>query len=326
MAGEGYYESGDLGSAGRLASIAQFHEDRGRSIRVIAVEAHDAAFTQLQANTAELRGFIEVRHADWRTELPALLKELQGYFVFFFVDPMGVVEIPWSSMSQIVTRPDSEILVNFNSSIAARLAGFVLNGKTDTGQAARIEEVMNGMAWTSGASEARDRHELHEHLATTYARLIGVHGNFIVCWSLVREGVEEGLNKYHLIFASRHSKPFPVLNDILALQHHRLLKERALANPLPLLPQTETEYDREHLMTITQALANSLLRDEGLRGWQGSISDLIDRCFRSRFGDYASKWYADAVTLLVDQQHVATIGQAKRRGGKLQRDTIVKFI
>jgi three-Cys-motif partner protein len=317
MAAEGYYRTGDAGSAGRLAEIASRHADAGRDVRVIAIEKNPAAFKRLQANTEHVRDFIDVRQGSWNEQLEPLLEELTGYFVFFFVDPMGVKEIRWEWMEPIVTRTNSELLVNFNSSIAARLAGYVLNGRSG-GWGDLLRAVMNGEAWLEGLAAARSENKTPAHLAEAYADLLGTRGGYAVSWSSIAKEGDRGQHKYHMLFASRHMKAFEVMNEIMATQHENLRRERTLAdNASKLLPMSSEDYDTERQAALVQQLADSISTDESLRSWRGTIAELRKKAFISRFGEFNFKHYASAVTLLVDRGRATASGDPKRRAGKL---------
>ena len=314
MAGEGYYASGDLGSAGRLAALAQAHRDDGRSVKVIAIEENAEAFRALESNTAAVRAFVGVRNARWQDQVQPLLDELQGSFVLFFVDPMGIEEIPWNDLSPLITRQNTELLINFNSSIAARLAGLVMSGRNSP----VLAGCFDGDSWTTGIDEARATQGTHQHMASAYMNLLHGRGNYAVSSSPIAEFGDRGRHKYHMIFASRNIKAFAVMNDILAIQHENLERSRAAAGALPLFPFNPDEYEREKEDRINRELADSLARDVTLRGWSGTIQDLRIRAFRSRFATYKFMYYAGAVTLLVDQQRIGLLSADKRRRSKGQ--------
>lgn len=321
MAGEGFYSSGDAGSAGRLATIASNHAASGRQVRVIAIESHRAAFNSLKKNTEHVRKFIDVRHAHWEKQVPGLLNELAGEFAFIFIDPMGIRQIPWHALASFVSRPSTELLVNFNSGIAARLAGLSVKGKP----VPALDAAMGDDGWKEGVKEALDRHTTHNHMAAAYQKRLAHKGNFTVSSSPVAKDGDQGQHKYHLMFASRNVKAFEIVNDILAAQREEIRRSRALQEQLPLFPVTPAQYDEERVAGLVSALAESLASDPTLRGWQGTIQELRQRAFLTRFASFKFMLYAAAVTLLVEQHRATVIGEEKRRGGKLQLSVSVRL-
>jgi len=321
MAGEGFYSTGDPGSAGRLAKIAQTHAASGRRVRVIAIEANKAAFTRLEKNTEHVRAFIEVRHGKWQDQVSGLLGELADEFVFFFVDPMGIKQIPWDSLAPFVARPDSELLINFNSGIAARLAGLIVGGTPMPS----LDAAMGDDDWKNGVKEALAQHTTHHHMAAAYRKRLALEGNYIVSSSPIAKDGDQGQHKYHMMFASRNLKAFEVVNDILAIQREQIRRSRALANQLPLFKVTGEQYDLEREAGLINALAESLASDPTLRGWSGTIEQLRRIAFRTRFAAFKFMYYAAAITLLVDQGRAFVTGPDKRRAGKLQLSVSVRL-
>ena len=330
MAGEGYYDMGQAGSTGYFATIAGDHLNRGRAIRCIAFEANGTAFQRLEKNTRSARAFVDVRHARWETQVSELLEELTGEFVFFFVDPMGVREIPWGSLKAIVERQRAEVLINFSSVIAARLAGKALSRGPNSGENRRLVTVMDGDYWESGVEQARDDGRLGTYLADQYAGFVSRHGRHAAAWTQVRERGVSGRPKYHLIFLGRHPKAFAVMNDILNIQRERLMKQEATKKPLPLFADLDADfaetYEADRHEALVSELANSIASDAKFRGRIATISNIFDEGFGSRFAEFKQALYAPAVTRLVDDGRAAVVGEDKRHRGQLQRKVMVRIL
>lgn len=315
MAGEGYYQSGESGSTGHFVAIAQRHLENGRNVRAIAFEANATAFGRLTANTEAVRSFVSVRQGKWEPHVPALLGELADDFAFFFVDPMGVRDISWTALEPLVKRAPSELLINFNSVVAARLAGKALEQGDDCGEYRRLLTVMGGDYWVPGAGAARNSGTLGRYMAQQYAEFLAGAGGYTVSSGLVREFGLHGRPKYHLVFASRNTRAFQIMNDILYAQRERLLaEERPRLGPLfEGLDEFADTYSSEREEALVLELTNSLANDERLRGRAVSIEQLFDIAFRSRFAEYKKALYVRAATALVDQGRASVIGEERRR-------------
>lgn len=283
MAGEGYYASGDAGSTGTLVEVAKDNLRAGRPVRCISVEANNVAFERLQANTAEAGAFVESIHGRWEDLVGDLLMQTDGEFTFFFVDPMGIREIDWAHLEQLVRRDNTELLINFNSTVASRLAGSLGSEKVGSeGRVERLNKVMGGDYWQTGYAEARRRHETQQHLTEVYAKHLGEIGGFGVCWTPIRETGLTGRTKYHLVFASRHRKAFEIMNDILFRQKERLSTEIAESAEVPLLemdPEWLARQSEENQLArethLVRALAESLAADNDLRGHEVTVGELF---------------------------------------------------
>jgi three-Cys-motif partner protein len=326
MAGEGSYESGDLGSAGTLAQIAAANQAAGRPIQLRAIEANDSAFERLKANTSAAGDFTKVEHAKWEEKVETLLADLQRQFVFFFVDPMGVREIPWTALKPLVERQNTELLINFNSTVAARLGG-ISAGTSPHANASRrtLVSVLGGDYWQDGLGPARAEGGTHHHFASVYMRFICQQGHYAACSVPIAERGIAGRPKYHLIFASRNGKAFEVMNYILHSQRERLRKESTLANELPLFAeQLATTYDTDRESQLVGELARSLAVDPMLRN-AISVQDLFRKGLMSRFAAFKAAHYRRAATTLLEDGVIEVIGNEKRHSGYLQTSVRVRL-
>ncbi len=330
MAGEGYYSTGEDGSAGRLAEIAKRHRSQGRNVRVIAVEANAEAYERLESNTAGLRDFIQVRNADWREEVDTILEETNGAFVFFFVDPMGLEQIPWNDVSRLLARPSSEVLINFSSPTAARLAGIVLDGSRGHEKSLQsLEAAMGGASWGPGAEEARAVRQLPGHMAAAYAAAIEATTDHDTRRTLISKDGEAGVPKYHLVFASRVPRAFEIMHGIIASQRERLRRDAVLARhaePM-LMPFSAEDIEDAHADALINALASSLENDPALSGRTLTIRSLRTEALTTfgRFGFFREGLYRPAVTRLVDSGAAAVCGEDVRSGAYLRLDVPVRL-
>ncbi|MPY81313.1 MAG: three-Cys-motif partner protein TcmP, partial [Actinophytocola sp.] len=289
MAGEAQYSSGDLGSTGHFAAIAAGNAALGRQVRCIAYEANDRAFAMLEANTAQVRALVEVRHARWETEVSGLLSDLRGDFALFFVDPMGLRDIPWSALEAIVRRDASELLVNFASPTAARLVGKWRSGTpTAAGDKARLDAVYGGDSWIVAAGQSTTSGgELHERLARHYAERLASVGSYSVARQTIRQAGARGRPKYHIMFASRAPLAFEIMNGVLAGQTERLRLEALAATSRIPEGQLSLNLDTESVeeaarRLLVERLAASFVHDESLRGRPMTVERLFRSAFSSR--------------------------------------------
>lgn len=319
MAGEARYESGELGSTGHFARIASANAAVGRSIRCIAYETNPAAFAKLEANTADVRQLVDVRNARWEEDVPALLRDIQGDFAFFFVDPMGLREISWSALDPLLTRPSSEILVNFASPIAARLVGKWRRGApTATGDKNRLDAVFGGESWVSVVSPYQTTSgELLQSLAQHYADRVAAVGQYGVASQTIRQGGASGKPKYHLIFGSRNELAFVLLSGIIAGQTERLKIEALQASTRIPEGQIAMVLDVESPEQVAgrllvEELANSLVHDPELLGRPMTLTQLYREAIDSRFGEYRRALYRAAVFDKLDPEGRVIIHDRKR--------------
>lgn len=331
MAGEGIYGSGDLGSTGHFAAIAESNAAAGRRVRCIAYEADDRAFAMLEANTAHVRDFVDVRHARWETQIDDLLADIRGDFALFFVDPMGLRDIPWASLHPLLRRQNSELLVNFASPTAARLVGKWRRGAaTAEGDKARLDLVYGNDSWISAAAQApTNSGDLHERLAEHYADRLAHAGDYVVAWQTIRQAGAGGRPKYHIMFASRAQLAFAIMNGVLAGQSERLRLEALAAASRPpegqlsltLATESAEEVAKRRLV---ENLADSLVRDESLRGRRMTLEELFNSAFMSRFADYRRPLYREAVSLLAQQGRVL-VHDGRTRGTMLQWGAVIEL-
>ena len=332
MAASGYYDTGEAGSAGLLGEVAAQARAAGRDVQVIAVEqAHDA-FTKLRENTAPHCEFVEVLEGTWDLHVTHILHRTRGAFAFFFVDPMGIREIMWRDVRPLAVRQDSEMLVNFASVAAARVAGNVLSASQYRQEyAATLRGVMNGDQRRENAPHARLHEELGEHLARQYAALLEREAAYVTGRSLVREGGYRGRPKYHLIFATRDQSgsAWDVMNHAIYTERERWRERDAEATEVPLfrdafeLNQEAARVPREN--EHARHLAESLRSDRTLRGRTMNLEQLFNTAVRSRLGIYGKPLYRRAATSLEEDGWLKKIRGRKWRDEYLMWNSIVQF-
>ena len=329
MAAEGYYASGDPGSTGRLASIAERNAAAGRTVRCIAYESNTTAFARLQGNVAHAHEWVDVRNARWEDHTAELLDELQGDFVVFFVDPMGLIS--WQALAPLAQRDHSEVMVNFSSTTAARLAGRWRKGGTSAAaDAARLDEVFGGRRWTQAVEDASAPGTLHQRLAETYAMLLRDEAQYGVAWQPIAQRGSAGRPKYHIMFGSRHPKAFQVMNDVLASQSQRVeqenspaarAREAAQARGQTLMDLGDAQSAEENSI---ERLATSLAEDELLSGRHLVLSAMFDTAMRSRFGEFRRTHYRLAASRLLGRGLLIQ-ESGTTRGGLLSWNSVIEF-
>ena len=329
MAAEGYYASGDPGSTGRLAGIAERNAAAGRTVRCIAYESNTTAFARLQGNVAHAHEWVDVRNARWEDHTAELLDELQGDFVLFFVDPMGLIS--WQALAPLAQRAHSEVMVNFSSTTAARLAGrWRRGGSTAAADAARLDDVFGGRHWTQPIEDASAYAPLNQRLADTYAILLSDEAGYSVASHPIAQRGSSGRPKYHIMFGSRHQKAFRIMNDIIAGQSQRVehenspatqAREAALALGQASMDLGEMQSPDEDTI---ERLAMSLAYDESLRGQRIVLSDLFDTAMRSRFGEFRRTHYRLAASRLLGRGLLIQ-ESGTTRGGLLSWNSVIEF-
>ena len=329
MAAEGYYASGDPGSTGRLAAIAKRNAAAGRTVRCIAYESNTTAFARLQANIAHAREWVDIRNARWEDHTAELLDELGGDFVVFFVDPMGLIS--WRALAPLAQRSHSEVMVNFASTTAARLAGRWRKGvPSAVADAARLDEVFGGRRWAEAAEEISARGSLHHRLAETYAMVLLDEAQYTVAWQPIAQRGSAGHPKYHIMFGSRHPKAFQVMNDVLAGQSQRVKHENSPAARAREAARArgQTSMDLGDVQSAEEdrieRLAMSLANDESLRGQRLVLSTMFDTAMQTRFGEFRRTHYRLAASRLLGQG-LLTQESGTSRGGLLSWDSVIEF-
>lgn len=174
FAGQGRYATGEEGSpliAAKLAA-APVQTSRRDVLRCINVEEVPETFANLAAATAEYvnQGIVTNLPGTFEDNLPVILKRVQNYPTFFFIDPFGTEGAEISTLQHLAKRQGkTEVLVRYDDTRVKRLIAWAKNHsdrlderqrKTVEAFSARVSKLTSGAAVDAflkndpGASEA----------------------------------------------------------------------------------------------------------------------------------------------------------------------------
>jgi three-Cys-motif partner protein len=134
FAGQGRYENGEDGSpliAAKLAA-SPVQTSRRDVLRCINVEENANTFTNLVETTRTYveQGIVTNLFGAFEDHLPAILKQIEGYPTFFFIDPFGTESAGISTLQTIARRRSkTEVLVRYDDTRVKRLIAWATNNR-----------------------------------------------------------------------------------------------------------------------------------------------------------------------------------------------------
>ena len=203
--------------AERLASSNSSYE-----LKCLNVEADSEVFQNLQASTSDFDQFVHNYNGDFADFIENILKKIADRPALFFLDPIGVKELAWSTLEPLFKRTElTELLVRFDAQTALRL----------TGKGEHLHKTFNAILgendsqyWKErlrqcGQSPAKKR----DCLTQAYEEKIKSYFEYVT-----RIPIKDSDNriKYYLLFATRNLKGVQLMNDVLVAMND--LRDRTL--------------------------------------------------------------------------------------------------
>jgi hypothetical protein len=189
----------------------------------------------------------------------------------------------------------TELLFQFQSATAARLAGF-LNRDTPeaNGKVHALNAAMGGDYWQSHIQALGNNEQpIRDALVKMFADRIAERGGFetIVCPIPLDAGA-----KYHLVFGSRHPDAIPIMNEVI----NGLVEESYHRRPAGPLLQGMPDWEKEqYAETQASSLTSRLKEEYGLSGLVFDLEDIYKRGARRHFAAFRRTHYRRAADMLL---------------------------
>lgn len=208
------------------------------ALRCIFIEDHPKTFERLKENVKPYSNFVKCIYGDCNVELDKALDRISGSFAFIFLDPYGLGEpaIQQKTIERIMSRPNTEILMNYSWEAVSRCAGCLRSRDSNTIELSdlfpeeelgvikkqnrrkvfqKIIETLDlyhGKEWRQLEQQNLSPKQRREAYLELYTRKWRKHYRYI-------EPIEIPLNSrnpfYYLIFTSRHPLGEKIIKDII---------------------------------------------------------------------------------------------------------------
>ncbi|MFY9259407.1 MAG: three-Cys-motif partner protein TcmP [Gallionella sp.] len=190
-----------------LKKVQDSLRERGRcvEIRAIYVEEKKSSYKRLNKYLEE-RPEDGIKawsiHGDYSEHIDQILRLCgERSFVFFFIDPLGWVDVGIPKMARLLSRPNSEFLINFMYDFLNRFVGkpelreqvSQLLGELTDGDFQRIQtDPKDRERFIVGKYREQIKKAMGEGKARTYSATI--------------KDKDKNRTKYHLVYGTRHPK------------------------------------------------------------------------------------------------------------------------
>jgi three-Cys-motif partner protein len=219
-AGEGRYENGESGSAGKVLKIAADHQATG-AVRwtCFFAERSAASFSNLEALVSEYRSQgVDARA--FRGDVLGLTDEVlaaaAGKPLFLFLDPCGL-GMPFDTLADILARrrketwPPTELLLNFSMMAVRRIGGNSQSDKGNERTSERLDEVCGGRWWREYFADGYTR-DADDKVAAEYGERLGrATGMHMLSVPVTKAPGQKAV--YNLVFGTRSNHGLWVFGD-----------------------------------------------------------------------------------------------------------------
>lgn len=214
FAGPGRYvddgiEGSPLLAARHAKGLSYSHSEY--DLRCINVEFDNSVFDDLQCATKPFADYVENHHGSFSNFVPDILQRVGDQPTLFFLDPIGIADLSWSSLEPVFQRSSiTELLVRFDAQTALRLTG---EGKSLHRTFNSVLGEANSDYWQSYLSDCGDSSQAkRECLTKAYEDKLFTSFNYVGRIPIM--SADDSL-KYFMLFATRSLKGMQVMNDVV---------------------------------------------------------------------------------------------------------------
>lgn len=310
FAGPGWYNDPETktkvaGSPIRAVQIYVKHKkDKGwkYELRFINVEKDSTTFNELQKETSKFEKDAKITNieGEFLDNLDKILREIEGYNSFFFMDPFGISGIEFDQLTNVLKRPKTEILMKFSYNEFQRCLGQLKNcddPDITTRNKARktIERVSRMMGieteHLSFLQELFDNLEKEEGYLATYLKNLRKCKRFVYPFKINFPGSQRTF--FYLILLTDNITGLKIMKDIMYAEEHRELRQLVLfpeKRPIEFLADEFTSHYSGRSVPYNRILEDWLPISQYING-----------------ADYLEKDVRDALKLLELRHHVRPI-------------------
>jgi len=198
-----------------MSDAKKFQAARGRIVKMVAhlVEQEHDAFVKLPG-LADQFPDIEVRpyEGDFHHHFPSIMDDLiPSAFCFSFVDPKGV-SLDLGLLKPLLSRPSSEVLVNFMFDFVNRFASHPNASVVET-----MNKLIPGTDWRPlldlAKAQGAPPNEREQILLDGFRKGLSIVGDYDFVTSLMVQKPLADRTYYHLVFGTRSSSGLSVFRD-----------------------------------------------------------------------------------------------------------------
>ena len=208
-----------------LAKTKSSLQELGKSVKFkcIFVEKEEEQFNELKSILMQHPSGIEAHplHGEFEDLIDEVLLKAKGFFTLFFIDPSGWTGYGLRNIAPIVSRPNSEVLINFMFDYINRF----LKPGIDPSVARSFDDLFGDTGWRGQIPESQGREDAILSYYKECLRRIGGY-QYVVNTAILKP--TEDRTYYHLIYATHHHKGLRTYKEVEAKmqpQQQRIRKE-----------------------------------------------------------------------------------------------------
>jgi three-Cys-motif partner protein len=317
FAGPGYYikkgRPPEDGSPVLLARLAQQIKDSGKPYRLICIntELSRSRCKRLQEALAQFSPeLVHVFCGEFGDHIGEIMSKMGSAPAICFLDPFGAKDISPREIQPLLTRSDTELLINFNTRALHRLKGSSTSQAREApGKIHRLSDILGEdphdpvPEWLHQLSYLSSE-DWEKWVVERYmSRLLGSRTNLKHAIAYPVREKHKGAVRYYLVFASRSMHAFPIMGDIICTEEDDLrLQDELAARP----PGQQSLFGPVHESERAERLREVIeeIHQYGLAN-QGSTRERIIQHFSFLyFGEFKQKHFRALVSELVRQGRV----------------------
>lgn len=314
FAGPGRFEDGTEGSPLLIARAVSQIAEKGRAVSALLVEEKKGLFDRLKANITPYETCCRLERGSFEDSAREIARLARNHTVFVYLDPYGIKPLHFQTLAAIYENikqgSSVEVLLNLNTPSLVRNGLAVLKcaqpGEVEydmgvaqhedvdrTMTAQDLDSIAGGGYWRSIISGGGSFADMEQALLREYMNVMSRYFGQLCSYG-VKEKYEHATPKYRLVFGSRHSDAFVLMNDAVCNARDRFLGRQRVEGFLFDMRGNDESHDPNRLR---DALLKELVAPT-------PRSDLIIRSMRRVFGEYRETEFKRMISALVKTQQI----------------------
>ncbi len=215
LAGQGRFDDQTPQSSVLIAELARARSaDDRHLVKCINVESDPDLFQRLTLETSAVApALVHNLLGSWQERSGEVMRRLGRSPAVIFLDPFGVVQIPWSSIEPFLKRPLTDVLMIFMGTAAARTSG-AATGQLHTSrdaQASTMDAVFGTSEWREVVAQSQPGDRLRDGLCSLYLRRLGSASRYAYSFDVK---TADGVYKYSMMLATHGDVALKITNDV----------------------------------------------------------------------------------------------------------------
>ena len=309
-AGQGKFDDDSFGSPLIMIQKAETYIEKGNDIKCLFFEKNKGCFSKLKMEVPKKNCYL-VYNEDFNLRIPQISKLADDNSLFLYIDPYGVKDLDFNKLSviyqKIANGKSIEVIITFNARALIR-NGIIALGKEVPSELTdefvdekinskgmtvnRITTIAGGSYWKEIVQDNELTFQIKEQLITQgYINELKKYFANVASFPVIDK--YRHVPKYEIIFATRHTDGFLIMNDAMYLARRKFCESEfcdgRLFDVTPESEKKDFELIKTKIIETAAKIKAPMKRDQLVNEILADNPILVGRYRKSEFTDEMKK-------------------------------------